>query len=122
MIPKDTINLQNCHFLCHIGVTAAERAERQDIFLDIKVFVDIKPAAASDQLEDTVNYVLLHEAVKILVEAREYRLIETMAEEVASLALRQFDVDHVTVKVRKPNALKERGVKWVDVEITRTRI
>ncbi len=115
----DKLILSQCHFSCHIGCTAEERALPRTIILDIELFFDIKTAAHSDDLKDTVDYMPVHTGIKNLVEGKEYNLIETMAEAVADFLIKNFPVEKVWLRLQKPEPIHQYGAAWVGVEITR---
>ncbi len=52
----DKISINNASFSCHIGVTNEEREEKQEIIMDIELYRDIKSAAKTDNIKDTVDY------------------------------------------------------------------
>lgn len=102
-----------------IGIFDWERKVRQTISFDLEFPGDIRRAAASDRIEDTLNYKSVAKRVLAFVEASEYHLVETLAEQVARLILREFSVEWVKVVLNKPGAV--RGSRDVGVEIERSR-
>ena len=76
-------------------------------------------AAKSDRIEDTLNYKSVAKRVLAFVEASEYQLVETLAEEVARLILKEVSVEWVKVNLNKPGAV--RGSRDVGVAIERSR-
>ena len=103
-----------------IGINDWERDERQVVRIDVDVGCDISAAAASADIEQTVNYRSVAKAILAHVEASEYELVETMAENVAALLLDQFPAaHHVRLRVGKPGAV--RFSDDVGVEIVRHR-
>jgi len=116
----DKILLYNCKFSCNLGVYEEERNLKQYIFIDLKLFFDIKKATESDSIEETINYVEVHQVVKNLIENKSYKLIETMSEEIAEAILQKFKIEKIIVRIKKPQALKDVGVEWAGVEIIRS--
>lgn len=102
-----------------VGVPAEERATKQEVLVSLTLHLDLAPAGSSDSLSDTVDYDAVCAAVTDVVRARPYRLIEAVAESVASAVLRGFEVARVDVRVEKPGALRGRGAHFAAVEITR---
>ena len=102
-----------------IGIFDWERKVRQTISVDLEFPGDIRRAAKSDRIEDTLNYKSVAKRVLAFVEASEYHLVETLAEQVAQLILREFAVEWVKITLNKPGAL--RGSRDVGVMIERTR-
>ena len=116
---EDKLNLAQCHFNCHIGITEEERVKTQPIIIDIELHLNTKTAGRSGELHDSLDYRLAHEAVKTLVEKKSFTLIEAMAEETAALLLRDFKIEKVQIRVQKIEPMVKRGGAWVGVEITR---
>lgn len=102
----DSILLEGLRVECIVGDLPHERTFPQELYLDLELFCDLAPAAQSDALVDTVNYVEVAEAVRAaLVEAK-----CQMVERAANLAIQTaFAVDarihKVNVTLRKPHAL-----------------
>jgi dihydroneopterin aldolase len=118
---SDLIHLFAVPLQCHIGCTADERVRSQELIADISVETDIRPAAQSDDITLTVNYVALVDLMQEVASAREYALVETLVETLAQRVLEQFPVAGVRLLIRKPAALRQRGVAAPAVEITRKR-
>jgi 7,8-dihydroneopterin aldolase/epimerase/oxygenase len=102
-----------------IGIFDWERKVRQTISFDLEFPGDIRRAARSDRIEDTLNYKSVAKRVLAFVEASEYHLVETLAEQVAQLILKEFAVEWVKLTLNKPGAL--RGSRDVGVVIERAR-
>lgn len=110
------INICACH-----GVEAAERVIPQDFSIRVELSLDLQPAAVSDDVADTVHYGQLCAAIKGLAELESYRLIETLAQQVARLCLAYERVSEVRVSVTKLNAAYAGLVFPATVEVTRSR-
>jgi dihydroneopterin aldolase len=117
--PRDRITLTGLRVHAHHGVFAAERETGQPFIVDLTVFVDLRGAAAGDDLARTVHYGELAEAVVAAVERDPVDLIETVAERVAGVALAFAAVDEVEVTVHKPEA--PITVPFDDVAVTIVR-
>lgn len=101
-----------------IGHHAWERDIRQRLLLDIDLGFDCRAAAASDALDDALDYDAAARAVTSMVEASQYRLLEALAEAVARLLLDDFACRDVGVLIRKPGAVGNAAA--VGVRIRRT--
>ena len=101
---------------CKLGVLDEERASAQTIWIDLELKIDAAKAAERDDVASSVDYAALVASVKQRVEGTAYRLMETLAEDVAALILRQFPTPEVEVKVKK-RALP--GIESAGVEIIR---
>lgn len=115
----DRIYIRDLGLRCIIGVYEEERRERQDIVINLMLSGDFAAAGRSDDIADAVDYKVIKKKVITLVEASQFRLIETMAERIAQTCLENPRVQQVTVAVDKPGAL--RFARSVAYEITRGR-
>ena len=102
-----------------IGINDWEREKRQDILLNLVLYQDMRAAAESDSIEDSLNYRTLTKEVIQYVEGSSHYLVETLASEIARIAVVDFDAVRAKVRVEKLGAL--RFAKSVGVEIERQR-
>jgi 7,8-dihydroneopterin aldolase/epimerase/oxygenase len=116
---RDRITLTGLRVRAHHGVFEFERVEGQEFVIDVSVAVDLSAAASGDDLERTVHYGELAEAVVAAVERDPVDLIETVAERVASVALAHPAVQQAEVTVHKPQA--PITVPFADVAVTIVR-
>ena len=100
-----------------VGVNEEERHKAQDILLNIRLVTDLRPAGASDDIADAVNYRTVTKRVIELVETSRFYTVEKLATEIARLVLDEFAVEEITVAVEKPGAL--RFARSVGVTLTR---
>lgn len=101
------------------GVYESERQTGQLFLVDLVLWVDLAPAAASDDVADTVHYGELAAQVTAVVEGEPVALIETLAQRVADVCLSHQPVRQVEVTVHKPQA--PVGVPFDDVAVTVVR-
>jgi len=101
------------------GVFDFERREGQTFVIDLVLGADTRPAAASDDLQDTVDYGSLTTKVKASVEREPVDLIETLAQRIADLCLLESRVEWVRVTVHKPDAPIDATFSDVALTITR---
>ena len=116
---RDRITLTGVRVRAHHGVLEFERVEGQEFVIDVSVAVDLAAAASADDLDRTVHYGELAEAVAAAVERDPVDLIETVAERVAAVALGYPAVEEVEVTVHKPEA--PINVPFADVAVTIVR-
>ena len=100
-----------------IGIWDWERKIRQTVIIDLEMSADIARAAASDSVEDTLNYKSVAKRVQQFVGDSSFQLVETLAERIAGIIRDEFDVAWVRVRVHKPGAI--RGSKDVGIDIER---
>ena len=102
-----------------IGCFEWERQAKRPLLVDLDLACDLRDAAASDRLEDTVDYFGLTKRVRELCAASSFRLIEALAGEIARVCLADPRVLGATVTVRKPGAVE--GVGDIAVVLERAR-
>jgi 7,8-dihydroneopterin aldolase/epimerase/oxygenase len=106
----------------HHGVFDFERREGQIFVVDLVLGLDTSPAAASDDLRDTVDYGTLVSSVKAAVERDPVDLIEALAQRIADVCLIDDRVQWVRVTLHKPDAPIEATFSDVALTITRKRM
>jgi FolB domain-containing protein len=102
-----------------IGINPDERVKQQDILINMVIWADIRQAAASDAIEDAVDYKSITKRVIQHVEASSDFLVERLVTDLARLVITEFGVERVMVRVEKPGAL--RFAESVGIEIERAR-
>ena len=105
----------------HHGVFEHERRDGQEFVIDLVLGVDTGTAARSDDLQDTVDYGTLVEEVRTAVTDDPVDLIETLAQRIADVCLRNALVETVEVTVHKPHAPIEATFDDVALTINRSR-
>jgi dihydroneopterin aldolase len=100
-----------------IGIFDWERQVKQTVVIDIELAADVRKAAFTDSIDDTLNYKRVAKRVLAFVEASQFHLVETLAEHIAMLVLEEFGVGWVSINLSKPGAV--RGSKDVGVVIAR---
>lgn len=101
------------------GVFPEERRDGQDFVVDVTLHVDLRPAAATDDLTLTVHYGELAEQLARVIEGEPVDLIETLAERLAQVCLAHAAVTAVEVTVHKPSAPIARDFTDVSVTVRR---
>lgn len=100
-----------------IGIWDWERKIRQTVVIDLEMSADIAKAAATDRVEDTLNYKLVAKRIQSFVADSSFQLVETLAERIAEIVRVEFEVEWVKVRVNKPGAI--RGSRDVGILIER---
>ena len=113
----DIIFLRDMKVETVIGIWEWERKIRQTVSIDLDMSADIRKAAASDSVEDTLNYKSVAKRLQAFVGDSSFQLVETLAEKIAAIVLEEFAVAWVRVRLSKPGAI--RGAKDVGVMIER---
>jgi dihydroneopterin aldolase len=117
----DELTVSGIECFAHHGVFDVERREGQVFVIDVTLGVDTAPAAASDDLRDTVDYGSLVGAVKAAVERDPVDLIETLAARIAAICVSDHRVEWARVTVHKPDAPIDATYSDVALTITRKR-
>lgn len=115
----DTIFLRDLRIETVVGIWEWERKIRQTVSIDLEIGADIRRAAATDRIEDTLNYKAVAKRLQEFVGESSFQLVETLAEKIAALVLDEFDVPWIWVRVNKPGAI--RGATDVGVTIRRRK-
>lgn len=102
----DIIFLNDLRVDTVIGIYDWERRVKQTVVFDFEMGTDIRKAAASDSIDDTLNYKAVAKRVIEFVETSEFLLVETMAERVAQLILTEFNVPWLRLKLNKVGAVR----------------
>ncbi len=97
----DTIAIEDLEVWFHVGVPDEERAHAQRLLISVEMDLEFRAAAATDDLAKTVNYFEVQQTILRLGEGRQWKLIETLAEDVAALVLRNAQVQVVRVEIKK---------------------
>src|SRR5580658_4083309 len=97
----DQIVIQDLEVFYRVGVPEQERAKPQRLLLTIELEHDFTLAAAADNLEQTIDYYHLSRRLLAFGDNREWKLIETLAVDLAALILREFRPARVAVEVKK---------------------
>ncbi len=115
-----TVELEGLELHAHHGVTDEERREGQRFLFDIRLDVP-DGAAASDRIEDAVDYREVVAVVRRVSDGRSFDLLEALAASVAGALLSRFPVQRVWVRVRKPDVRLDVPVAWSAASVERTR-
>lgn len=113
-----TIRLTGLRVFGYHGVFEHERRDGQDFVVDAVLTVDTTAAAGSDELEDTVDYGGLAEALAEVVEGEPCNLIETVAHRLLTVCLADPRVKAAEVTLHKPSAPITRSFTDVSVTVT----
>lgn len=97
----DRLIVERLEFQGYCGVSEAEREALQPMAVDLELSLDMMPAAATDDLTHTVDYLHVAERILAVAKSQHFHLLETMAERMAHTVLSEFPVAAVTLWVRK---------------------
>lgn len=103
-----------------VGIHPWERESEQPIILDITLDFPIQNAAASDSIDDALNYQSLCDMLTTFVEASRFYLIETLADQCIQKILASYPAERVKLKVNKPQAIDNANNIAIIVSRSRT--
>jgi len=113
----DKIFLSSLTIECIVGIWEWERRVKQTVIVDLEMATDIRRAAASDHIEDTIDYKKVAKRLLAFVGESQFNLVETLAENIARVVVTEFGVPWVKVRLNKQGAI--RGARDVGIEIER---
>ncbi len=113
----DIIYLNDLRIDTVIGIYDWERRTKQTVIFDIEMAADIRKAAQSDNIDDTLSYKTVAKRLISYVSTSEFELLETLAEKVAGILLDEFKVPWCRLRLNKRGAV--RGVRDVGIIIER---
>jgi dihydroneopterin aldolase len=113
----DKIFLSALNVECIVGIWEWERRVKQTVIIDLEMAADIRRAAASDRIEDTIDYKKVAKRLLAFVGESQFHLVETLAEQIARVIVTEFGVSWVKVRLNKQGAI--RGARDVGIEIER---
>ncbi len=116
---EDKIIIRDLLLRTIIGLNDWEREKKQDVVLNITLYIDIKKPGQSDDIKHTTNYKAITKHVIDVVENSDYKLLEKLVSHVAYDIVNKFDVKKTTVSIDKLHAL--RFSRSVALEITREK-
>lgn len=114
----DIIYLKELNIDTVIGIYDWERRIKQTICLDIEMATDIRRAAASDAIEDTLDYKSVAKRLIQFVSESQFQLVETLAEKVAGIIISEFQVPWVKVTLNKKGAVRHAAGVGIIIERT----
>src|SRR4051812_2288903 len=113
----DLVFIEDLRIETVIGIYDWERKIKQTVALDLEMAFDNRKPAASDRIEDTLDYKAVSKRLIAFVESSHFELVETLAERCAQIVRDEFHVSWLRLKLSKPGAVT--GSKAVGVIIER---
>ncbi|PHS27197.1 MAG: dihydroneopterin aldolase [Methylophaga sp.] len=112
----DKIFLNDLKIDTIIGIYDWERETLQTLGFDLEMDWDIRKAAASDDIADTLDYGAIAETIVTFVEASRYQLIETLAEDLCSLLLQTYPIPKLKLTLSKPVTLHGNNIAKIVIK------
>lgn len=117
----DKIIIKGIRFHGHHGVPEAERQVGGQYEIDATLSYSLTNAGRTDALEDTIDYATVVNLIEDIGTQKSYKLIEALAETIATEILQQFPIDTVHLTVKKLNPPIEQSITYFAVEICRSK-
>ena len=115
----DKIILTDLRIDAVIGIWDWEKRNPQTISIDLEMQTDTKKASQLDSIENALDYKAVSKRVKQFIQASQFNLIETLAENVAKIILEEFDVQWLKLRISKPFAIRDSRNVGVSIERTK---
>ena len=112
----DRVFIEDLRIQTVIGIFDWEREITQTVSLDLQMAFDIRRAAKSDAIVDTLDYKAVSKRLIHFVESSEFQLVEALAEQCASIVLDEFPVSWLQLKLSKPGAVRGSSAVGVIIE------
>ncbi|MEJ8569517.1 dihydroneopterin aldolase [Elongatibacter sediminis] len=112
----DRVFIEDLRVETVIGIFDWEREIKQVVSLDLEMAFDIRAAAQSDAIEDTLDYKAVAKRLIRFVERSEFQLVETLAERCAAIVLEEFPVAWLKLRLSKPGAVRGSSAVGVIIE------
>jgi dihydroneopterin aldolase len=112
----DIIFVKNLQLQAVIGCLPWERAIKQALLLSIELKVNTQTISQTDDIEQALDYAKICQRITAFVERSEYKLIETLAENIAQLLQTEFSVTALCLTLEKPGALPNAQTVGVKLE------
>ena len=117
--PPDSISIDRLRCVAHIGVPEEERATAQTLEISLGIIPESGSFPEGDEIHLTIDYDAVARATRAIAAERPRQLIETLAQDVAGMILKEFSVREVRAEVRKYILVDNPG--GVAVSVTRRR-
>jgi dihydroneopterin aldolase len=112
----DTVFIEGLEVDTLIGAYAWERGIRQCLRLDLWMGWDVSRPAQGDELALALDYAAVSQRIQVFAGEASHILVETFAEKLAELLLREFGMPWVRLKVSKPGAVPAAMAVGVEIE------
>lgn len=115
------ILLQNMMFYGFHGVHEYEREQGQRFYVDVEITADLSLASANDNIAETIDYTLVYNHIKEVMENHRFQLLEAVGAHIAEAILATTIATEVTIRIRKPAVPIPGPLDFVQVETSRRK-
>lgn len=117
----DRILIEGLNIETVIGVYDWEREISQRLVLDLELAADVRPAAADDDVGQTLDYAAISQRIMDFAAETRFALVETFAERLADKLRKEFAISWLRLTVRKPGAIANAAMVGVRIERGKTQ-
>lgn len=121
MEPLDKVLLYGLRFYGYHGVWPEEKKLGQWFEVDLEMWGDFTQASKTDNLEDALDYSIVYQLVKTVIEGPSVNLLEKLASQIAGALLEIDSIQKVQVRVKKPGAPLGGPMGYAGIEIVRSK-
>ena len=114
--PMDIVFIRQLRLEAVIGIHDWERERPQPLVMDLELAADVRRAAASDRIQDALDYHAVSRRITEYVAGSDFQLVETLAERCAELLQREFHVRWLRLVLHKPGAVDNAASVGVIIE------
>ncbi len=112
----DIIFIRGLRIETIVGIYDWERKAKQVLLVDIEMATDIRKAALSQNVTDTLDYYAIALRLETFIQEQQFQLLETLAERCAELLQREFSIAWLKLRVTKPSAVQSASGVGVQIE------
>tara|TARA_Y100000590_G_C15465002_1_gene917908 strand:+ start:203 stop:559 length:357 start_codon:yes stop_codon:yes gene_type:complete len=116
-----TIRIINLRVHANHGVYEFEKVSGQIFEIDVEIYADLDVAMVSDNLDDTINYEKIVESITKIFTKKKYNLIETVGGKVCDHLIKEYPLEKVILKIRKPDAPINADFDAIEFEFERKK-
>lgn len=105
-IMSDKVFLTGLRTECIVGIWDWERKVKQTVVIDLEMACDVRKAARTDHIDDTIDYKKVSKRLLNFVGESQFQLVETLTENIARIIVTEFGVSWVRVRLNKQGAIR----------------
>ena len=110
---NDIIHIQDLETTTLIGIYPHEKITKQPLIISLKIYTDIKLAAKTDNINHTIDYAKISKFILNYINSNHFNLLETLAENICDVLIKEFHISKIDLEIKKPLALKDISKKSV---------
>ncbi|MGV2870444.1 dihydroneopterin aldolase [Colwellia sp. E150_009] len=112
----DKVFIKGLTIQCTIGFFPWEKEIKQTLVIDVEMAWDTSKAALNDELNKTLDYAEISQAIEIFANENPVDLLETLAERLAAYLRTQFNIPWLRLTLGKPGAVHNATTVGVKIE------